>query len=617
MIHNGFSVIMPTYNQATFIKRAIVSLMHQTYSYWELIIINDGCTDDTEFYLKDILPDKRIRYIKNEKNMGLGYAINQGLNIASYNYIAYLPSDDFYFENHLESIYKTFKRSDEIILVYTGLQYDSDDTLYKAPKTEDKRGKPGYCLQLVQTAHKNIKERWVERQEWVSEDLFIMFWNKLLNHGIFSMTNKVTCYWTSHPRQRHRIVGEKYGGGINQYRRYYVVQSPIKMRVSKEKYINEEILYANYREIIPKADDSLKILLVGELAYNPERIYALEQAGHELYGLWMKKPTFCFSTVGPLPFGHVKEVNLEYWKDEIDRIKPDIIYGLLNFGAVPLAYEVLKAFPQIPFAWHFKEGPSISLRGGDWEKLVYLYTYSTVKIFLNETVQKWFEQFIPNTELCFIMDGDLPKIDYFKDNFSPKLSSIDGEVHTIVAGRMIGISDKDLRTLAENKVHIHLYTENYHASRQAETLHYKQVAGKYFHTHSHCAASDWTQEFSQYDAGWLHCLPSSNGGNLQKASWDDLNLPARISTYAAAGIPLIMQDTPGNIVATKTCVQQLNIGVLFNDYLELSEKLKDKRLMLELRTQILKHRNLFSFDYYVPELIKVFKKAIELKKQEK
>ena len=52
-----FSVIMPTYNQASFIRRAILSLYKQTYSNWELIIINDGCTDETEIFISDFLED--------------------------------------------------------------------------------------------------------------------------------------------------------------------------------------------------------------------------------------------------------------------------------------------------------------------------------------------------------------------------------------------------------------------------------------------------------------------------------------------------------------------------------------------------------------------------------
>ena len=45
---DGFSIIMPTYNQSEFIRRAILSVIEQTYASWELIIVDDGCTDGTE-----------------------------------------------------------------------------------------------------------------------------------------------------------------------------------------------------------------------------------------------------------------------------------------------------------------------------------------------------------------------------------------------------------------------------------------------------------------------------------------------------------------------------------------------------------------------------------------
>ena len=266
--------------------------------------------------------------------------------------------------------------------------------------------------------------------------------------------------------------------------------------------------------------------------------------------------------------------------------------------------------------WHFKEGPSASLRMGSWDKLIYLYTHASIKIYLNEVVKKWFEMFIPQGGLTFVMDGDLPKSDYFKNNFSTKLSSKDGEIHTVVSGRMIGISDKDMQILVDNNIHVHLYTENYHASRAKYFAYLHHRFSKYFHIHPHCAPGDWTKEFSQYDAGWLHCSRSNNGGNLLKATWDDLNIPARISTYMAAGLPVIQTDNSGNIVATEECIRQLNIGVLFHDFKELSQKMKDKELLATLRANVLKNRDKFCFDHYVPELIELFRNAIKVKNDE-
>lgn len=108
-MNTHFSVIMPTYNQASFIRRAILSLQRQTYPNWELIIINDGCTDDTEMFISDFLNDERIVYIKNESNKGLGHALNQGLDVAKYEYIAYLPSDDYYLQQVEMGNWKYYK----------------------------------------------------------------------------------------------------------------------------------------------------------------------------------------------------------------------------------------------------------------------------------------------------------------------------------------------------------------------------------------------------------------------------------------------------------------------------------------------------------------------------
>jgi glycosyltransferase involved in cell wall biosynthesis len=123
---DGFSVIMPTYNQCAFICRAIKSLCEQTYTQWELIIVNDGCTDATEEHIASYLASREynIRYIKNEKNEGLGYAINRAMEIAEYEHIAYLPSDDYYYPEHLACFKEIFDRSKDIVLVFSGIRFD-------------------------------------------------------------------------------------------------------------------------------------------------------------------------------------------------------------------------------------------------------------------------------------------------------------------------------------------------------------------------------------------------------------------------------------------------------------------------------------------------------------
>ncbi|NDV67917.1 glycosyltransferase family 2 protein [Dysgonomonas sp. 25] len=610
----GFSIIMPTYNQATYIRRAIKSLLLQTYENWELIIINDGATDDTEDYIKEYLSNEKIRYIKNEGNKGLGYAINQGLEVAGYAYIAYLPSDDYYYENHLMTLYNELRKSNDIILCYSNAKSEIKDSIARDSKLSTNGLFNHMSLQLVQTAHKRTDDRWTCRDEYVNDNLFNLFWRKLIDKGVFSYTGEETACWTIHTHQRHRLINEDYGGGLNIYRQYYNVQTPIRMKVSKQKFINEVELYKTFRKpLSAKAESALKILIVGELAYNPERIYALEEKGHKLYGLWMNRPTFSFSTVGHLPFGNVIDIPYENWEEKVKEIQPDIIYATLNFGAVLLAHEVLKKVPEIPFVWHFKEGPFLCRQKGTWEKLIDLYNRADGKIYLNPELKVWYEQFITEKGLSFILDGDLPKEEYFTNDFSDKLSDSDYAIHTVIPGRIIGLQVEDIKLLAENNIHIHMYVENYLASRESFIKDAIKVAPEHFHTHPHCSPERWVNEFSKYDAGWLHCFESKNNKRIMDAGWDDLNMPARMNTLAAAGLPMIQKDNSKHIVAMQSHIAQYGMGIFYKDIHDLIIQLKDKQRMNILTCNALQHRSKFSFDYHADELIRFFKKVIASK----
>jgi len=80
-------------------------------------------------------------------------------------------------------------------------------------------------------------------------------------------------------------------------RSFYGVQEPLRLKGHLNKLVDEYKLYAGYRGET-KSEKKMKILLVGELAYNAERIVALEKNGCELYGLWIPKPQYSFNTVG-------------------------------------------------------------------------------------------------------------------------------------------------------------------------------------------------------------------------------------------------------------------------------------------------------------------------------
>lgn len=97
-----FSIIMPTYNRGHIIENAIMSVINQTYQNWELIIVDDGSTDNTFEVVSDIT-DNRIHYIQYEKNTGSNHARNIGIEKASGEYLAFLDSDNQWHKNYLES----------------------------------------------------------------------------------------------------------------------------------------------------------------------------------------------------------------------------------------------------------------------------------------------------------------------------------------------------------------------------------------------------------------------------------------------------------------------------------------------------------------------------------
>lgn len=96
------SIVMPSYNTETYIAESIESVLAQTYPYWELIIVDDCSTDDTEAAVGKYLQDTRIRFLKNERNSGAAISRNYALREAKGKWIAFLDSDDTWEPTKLE-----------------------------------------------------------------------------------------------------------------------------------------------------------------------------------------------------------------------------------------------------------------------------------------------------------------------------------------------------------------------------------------------------------------------------------------------------------------------------------------------------------------------------------
>ena len=100
------SVIIPTYNRGNVLLKSVESVLNQTYDNIELIIVDDGSTDNTKDIVKKLqLEDKRIKYVSYKKNKGACHARNVGIKKATGKYIAFQDSDDVFMCDKLEKQY--------------------------------------------------------------------------------------------------------------------------------------------------------------------------------------------------------------------------------------------------------------------------------------------------------------------------------------------------------------------------------------------------------------------------------------------------------------------------------------------------------------------------------
>lgn len=143
------SIIMPSYNTAEFIAESIQSVLAQSYKDWDLVIVDDCSTDNTDEVVKPYLSDKRIKYLKNEKNSGAAVSRNRALREAKGKWIAFLDSDDLWTPDKLS---KQINFMEEHGYSFTYTNYVEIDKEGKrngvtvtGPKRVTKTGMFNYC----------------------------------------------------------------------------------------------------------------------------------------------------------------------------------------------------------------------------------------------------------------------------------------------------------------------------------------------------------------------------------------------------------------------------------------------------------------------------------------
>lgn len=331
-----------------------------------------------------------------------------------------------------------------------------------------------------------------------------------------------------------------------------------------------------------------RVLLAGELAYNPERILALEPRGVELCGgLWIDDP-LPFMTVGPLAFApDLPSVTLDGWTS----VQPDVVYAGLNWRCIPLVHALLPRARAagIPVVLHFKEAPQRCLARGDWELFAAVHAGVDVRVYASATERAHVEALLGPAGPTHVLDGDLPPAARFAGTPSERLGG--PEPQTVLVGRPHGMDAAWLRAVTAAGIHVHV-----HGTEPPPW-----PADPRLHLHGPVAPADWVRTLAAYDASWLHPHRSANGGDPASASWDDCNLPARVATSLAAGLPLIADANPGHRVEVQELIARTGAGVLHEGPEHLAAWLRSEALAAA-RTAAQAEREQWCFDTHAGRL---------------
>lgn len=143
------SVIMPSYNTAKYIGESIKSIQVQTYKSWELLIVDDCSTDNTDEVITPFLSDSRILYMRNKTNSGTAVSRNRALREAKGKWIAFLDSDDLWEPTKLERQIQFMKENNYHFSYTNYREIDNDSYLngvmVSGPRKITKMGMYWYC----------------------------------------------------------------------------------------------------------------------------------------------------------------------------------------------------------------------------------------------------------------------------------------------------------------------------------------------------------------------------------------------------------------------------------------------------------------------------------------
>jgi len=386
----------------------------------------------------------------------------------------------------------------------------------------------------------------------------------------------------------------------------------------------------------------MRILMVGALSWNPERIRSLHERGHQLWGTWGRSMTW---DQGPYEMLEdcVRTVAIEDAARTISEQKIDCVYGLFQVYGSRLwgppapgiehdVWTLLRALfaarargifdVPIVFHWgfdvHYFDDDVVRALDGQIFCNREQYVHWTTPVAHGGAGLDLFD----DCAVVDFLDGDRPKREFMTNDFAPRLAERTGQIHTVCIGRPFHI---DYVAMARNGIHLHVYGNGVDdvVNLVARDL-LAQRGGRetglvrdHLHIHSSLQPvgrswaevkekkSHWVREFSQYDAGWSYIGTPYSWSRLQDAA----AIPNRLSTYLLAGLPVITDYRPGFYRYDQLARLGVNIDLEGSDYARLLATLEAEGVAGARRHNAIAARADYSFDTSIDPLITVLQRA--------
>ncbi|MDG1689561.1 MAG: glycosyltransferase family A protein [Flavobacteriales bacterium] len=275
-----FSIILPTFNRGYMIHHAIESVLNQTYKDWELIIVDDGSTDDTKDVIAEFIEkDNRIRYL-HQKNKERSAARNKGIKEAKGHWICFLDSDDIYHTNHLEEFKNLINQNDlKRGIYFSGLSYDKYSEDFEEYDLTHKNNIEFIFLNTIGTPraciHKSIllKHQFNEKIR-IGEDREL--WVRILKKNPLYFHRKKTFIEVEHPNRSINL-----GAELENLKTLNLILKSNKKSIRKK--VKNKVLSNAYFKISKSKIKANKIIIAGYYIVL-SLIYCLkhEQTKHKL-----------------------------------------------------------------------------------------------------------------------------------------------------------------------------------------------------------------------------------------------------------------------------------------------------------------------------------------------